>query len=610
MRYRKDVQMLRGIAVLLVVLFHLRISGFESGFLGVDVFFVISGYLMAVMYEPGAKADFFAKRAQRLLPAYFATVLATLITALLITTPNDFAQVAMQAHFAAFFASNIGFWSENSYFSKAAFKPLLHLWSLGVEIQFYLFVPALYWVLHRMGRVGYVIIGAGSAAACFWVVGVSPKTSFFWMPFRLWEFLLGFGVARFLARRSLNSRPELAWVGLLSLLVILLIPIFPVNGEATNFLRGHPGMSAAAISAATAAVMLLRLPAVVQGSRTATALERLGDYSYSIYLAHFPVIVLMLYRPFAGTVLEAESATQLLITALLVAAISALLFRFVEAPTRRGALRAWRLTLAGAAAIGLATVGTSLQSLQMPESERAIYAAWEDRSTYRCGKVRRLLSPREISCEITPPGPRRGAILLVGNSHADSIKTTFAQAAAAQGVAVYFMVGNDPLLAGGISPQILIAEATSRKADAIVLHYSPGSLDASVVRAVAQLANEVGIRVSFVMPIPVWDRHVPQMLWAAAKHGRPLEVRTLEDYERTNARLSRGLSAITVPNFKVYAVAQVFCSSACALTSSAGRPYYFDSGHLTLTGSESLREVFSTAVHEAISAGEGRHARP
>ena len=195
MEYRKDIQILRGVAVLLVVFFHLEIAGFSSGFLGVDVFFVISGYLMAKMYEPSEKMTFFVKRARRLLPAYFAVVLVTVILATFTITPNDYAQVTRQAGFATFLIPNIGFWLENSYFDKAAFVPLLHLWSLGVEIQFYLLVPVLFWIFQKW-KAGYVLFLAGSAVLCFIIVGISPKTSFFWLPCRLWQFLIGFGIAR------------------------------------------------------------------------------------------------------------------------------------------------------------------------------------------------------------------------------------------------------------------------------------------------------------------------------------------------------------------------------------------------------------------------------
>ncbi|MDN5566628.1 MAG: acyltransferase, partial [Psychrobacter sp.] len=138
MNYRVDVQVLRGIAVVLVVLFHLGFSSIKSGFLGVDVFFVISGFLMAVLYDKNDIPKFYLRRAKRLLPAYYATIFFTLIFAYLLTTPNETAQVSSQAKYAIGFASNLGFWAQNSYFSKTEFNPLLHLWSLGVEMQFYL----------------------------------------------------------------------------------------------------------------------------------------------------------------------------------------------------------------------------------------------------------------------------------------------------------------------------------------------------------------------------------------------------------------------------------------------------------------------------------------
>ena len=135
MIYRKDIQILRGISVMLVVLFHLGFTLFQSGFLGVDVFFVISGFLMAILYSHDNKKEFFARRAKRLLPTYFIITLLTVCSAIFMVTPNEYAQVFSQSIYASSFSSNIGFWLQNSYFSKAEFNPLLHLWSLGVTIK-------------------------------------------------------------------------------------------------------------------------------------------------------------------------------------------------------------------------------------------------------------------------------------------------------------------------------------------------------------------------------------------------------------------------------------------------------------------------------------------
>lgn len=184
MEIRQDIQILRGLAVTFVVLFHLETIGLSSGFLGVDVFFVVSGFLMAILYKKGEAKKFFERRAKRLLPAYFATVIFTLLASLFIVLPSELGKVVTQSIYSLFFANNIGFWMQNSYFSKSDFNPLLHLWSLGVEIQFYLIVPLLIWFF-RKSKIFLLLALLSSFAACVFIVGLSPKTSFFMMPLRM-----------------------------------------------------------------------------------------------------------------------------------------------------------------------------------------------------------------------------------------------------------------------------------------------------------------------------------------------------------------------------------------------------------------------------------------
>jgi peptidoglycan/LPS O-acetylase OafA/YrhL len=615
--YRKDVQILRGIAVLLVVLYHLGASGFDSGFLGVDVFFVISGYLMAVMYTPSDKAAFFAKRARRLLPAYLAVVVLTLIAAIFVTTPADFAQVSNQSLFAAFFASNIGFWMENSYFDKEAFKPLLHLWSLGVEIQFYLLVPFLYWAFAR-ARVTYPLILAASALLCFYVVGVSPKTAFFWLPLRLWQFLIGFGVAMFVYKGEDGKNP-LTLLGAASIVAIIGIPFLAVDGQTNGFRSGHPGLVALLISVATATVLAFGVPERLKSNPISDRLERLGDYSYSIYLAHFPLIVLFLYEPFSGTVLEASSLGQTAALTLMIVCASALLFHLVEQPFRRGrAITAPHMMSAIAvlgvsaiAILGIGALGKMAQQATISEKEMAIYQAWFDRDVYRCGKINRIIHPRAISCEITTPiASPSHRVMLVGNSHADSIKATFAAAAQAQNVSVFFMVENDPLTperGGVVTPESLVKEAQARKAASIVLHYSPGSIDPHVIHQLAALARENSISLSFIMPVPVWgEKHVPRSLWRHLKQAEELPSQTIADYRNFNRTLVEGLAGIDGGALKVYQVADVLCRKVCLLSAENGKPLYFDEGHLTLTGSGMLRGVFDRVIADLPSPGGAR----
>lgn len=596
MKFRKDIQILRGIAVLLVVLFHLEIAGFSSGFLGVDVFFVISGYLMALIYDPANTPSFFSKRARRLLPAYFVTVIVTLLVCVFLTTPNDYGQVVTQALFATVFASNIGFWLENSYFNKESFKPLLHLWSLGVEIQFYVFVPLLHVIFTRV-RGSFFVVLAGSAVLSAVMVGISPKTAFFWLPCRLWEFLLGYGIARYgVDDRLRNAVP---WLGAAALAVVMCIPAIPLEGALPGFTRGHPGLAALVICLATAVTLAAGLPSVVANNPVADLLKKLGDCSYSVYLAHFPVIVLFLYRPFSGTVLKTSGLGQTAVLVLLVAAASAMLFKFVEQPFR-AAPHIWR----GVAAAAMVTLmvsqgGAMIQKALIPEKEMRIAQAWYDRDEYRCGKLNRILHPRAISCEITRPNSAPAhRVLLVGDSHADAIKSAFAASAERANVAVYFMVENNPLLAGGITPERLIEEARARRANTIVLHYSAPRIDRHAIGEVVALAKAHHLGVAFIMPVPAWDRHVPKMLWQNVKGEGGLSTQSLADYLRINRALLDWLSTIDYQRFKVYPVADALCQSSCLLVSKAGRPLYFDTAHLTQTGSRMLMPVFDRLMAE------------
>ncbi len=600
MEYRKDIQILRGISVLLVVLFHLEIGGFKSGFLGVDVFFVISGYLMAMLYNPERKWEFFVKRARRLLPAYFAIIVLTLLACMLITTPNDYDSVVKQTLFATFFTSNIGYWIENSYFSKSAFNPLLHLWSLGVEIQFYLLLPLLYWLFSKI-RGSYFVVLLGSLVACFYMTGISPKTAFFMLPFRLWEFLLGYGIAKLVFQGTLGKNEAMRWLGVAGLILLLAIPMIKVDGNAVNFIQGHPGLSALSVCLATALILGVGLPPVVENLRIAGWLEKIGQYSYSIYLIHFPLIVLFLYKPFSGTIFHTEAYWQTAVLIGLIIILSKEMYAFIENPLRSKPNIQRGLILCSIAILVLGPLGTIFQIMTIPEKEMLIYKAWTDQSEYRCGKIKRILNPSAISCEITEPldKPNR-RIMLVGNSHADSIKDTFKSAAQERNLSVHFIVSNSPLMVNGIAPENLIEEAKLHQIDTIVFHYAPGSVDASIIQKTVSLADAQNISSAFIMPIPVWRDHIPMALWKHLKLNDPLPSANLTDYQIHNQALIQGLATITSKKWKIYQVANYLCADDCKILDSSGKPLYFDATHLTLTGSEYLRKVFEQVVEDVI----------
>lgn len=442
MNYRADIQVLRGIAVLMVVLFHFGLTSFQSGFLGVDVFFVISGFLMAKLYQQGHVREFYARRAKRLLPAYYAIIVLTILAAAFLTVPSDFNQVKEQGIFALFFSSNIGFWLQNSYFSKAEFNPLLHLWSLGVEIQFYLFVP-LVALIYRKSKTLLTLCFLGSLAACLVIITVSPKTSFFMMPLRVWEFLLGYWAALHINNLT-QPHNKLRFIQWLLVPSLLCIPFIPVDGQALSLVTGHPASFALAVSVVTALALGIGLPEQLCRSIFGRVLEKLGKYSYSIYLVHFPIIVLSNYQAFGGTTLETNSLTSSLIQVLIVGILSFLSYHLIE---QRRFKAPFRVAITGTFAIAISIMLSQLiQHINFTEEQYKIFAAWDDRATYRCGKIFRVLNPSDRICPLENDrlGEKLEPVILVGNSHADSIKTSFANAASNNGYKTQFYVANNP----------------------------------------------------------------------------------------------------------------------------------------------------------------------
>ena len=145
MPFRRDLQILKGLSIVLVLCYHLKLPLFPSGYIGVDMFFVISGYLIAMAYNANSNKhtsiEFLIRRARRILPAYLVTLLLTLIVSIFLVNPVELAQLKRSSIYSLLMVPEIGFWMIGTYFVQEHFRPLLHFWYLGVQIQFYIFVP-------------------------------------------------------------------------------------------------------------------------------------------------------------------------------------------------------------------------------------------------------------------------------------------------------------------------------------------------------------------------------------------------------------------------------------------------------------------------------------
>jgi len=379
-RFRPDLEGLRAVAILLVLLYHAHVPGFGGGFVGVDVFFVLSGFLITgiLVRDLDAKGTislgaFYARRARRLLPAAAVALVVTLLASAVLLAPLEIAGVARDGLAAGLYVSNIGFALQATDYLQAAQapSPLLHFWSLSVEEQFYLLWPALLLLAarsvgrsHRALATVMAAVTVASLAASVILTQVAAPWAFFAPVTRAWELGLGALVA-VMAEGSLRlGRRTAIAAGLLGLAGIAGAGIGLDNG--TPF----PGVAATVPvigSALVIAAGLSRQAGVVSRLLTVAPMRWLGRISYSLYLWHWPVIVL----PAAalGASLPTYGRVALAVLAIPIAAASQ---RWIEEPFRRGRWigLAPRRTFAAAAGLMLTVgvVAVSLGALSSPAS--------------------------------------------------------------------------------------------------------------------------------------------------------------------------------------------------------------------------------------------------
>jgi len=240
-KYRREIDGLRALAVLSVILFHAGFEVLAGGFVGVDIFFVISGYLIATIIVTDLEdkkfslLNFYERRARRILPALFLVMLVSIPFAWLWLIPSDLKDFSKSLIAVPLFVSNILFWRESGYFDAAAeFKPLLHTWSLAVEEQYYLVFPLLLIFLWRFKRgfVLFALIGifVASLALSDWAVDAKPAAAFYSLFTRGWELLVGVLVALFLLiRKDFEPSRKSAEFGSLVGLILIFYSIFTFN---------------------------------------------------------------------------------------------------------------------------------------------------------------------------------------------------------------------------------------------------------------------------------------------------------------------------------------------------------------------------------------------
>lgn len=337
MDYRREIDGLRAIAVVPVVLFHAGFNVFSGGFVGVDVFFVISGYLITSIILGDLErcrfslAGFYERRARRILPALFLVVLVCFPIAWLCLLPDDMQDFSQSLVAVSLFASNILFCSEAGYFDSAGeLKPLLHTWSLAVEEQYYLIFPVFMVLIWKIGRGWLLWSMAAIAAASLWLaqwgIQSQPAAAFYLLPSRAFELLIGALAAVYLGKADrVRPRPIISQAGAIFGL-LLVLGAMRFFDQQTPF----PGVNALIPVVGTVLIILLADKNTVVGRILgAKVLVGIGLVSYSAYLWHHPLFA------FARHVSVVEpGAVVFCLLAAVSFALAYLSWRVVETPFR------------------------------------------------------------------------------------------------------------------------------------------------------------------------------------------------------------------------------------------------------------------------------------
>lgn len=362
MQHRPDIDGLRALAVLPVVLYHAGADWFSGGFVGVDVFFVISGYLITrTLCEDHAAGrfslvSFYERRIRRIVPAFVVVVVVTCLVGFVLFAPKEYLSLSKSVVAAIAFLSNVFFFRQTGYFDEASeLKPLLHTWSLSVEEQFYIVFPIVLYACYRLAPKAVVPIllalAAASLSLSVWATGTAPEFNFFLPLTRAWELLVGaiLATSAMGASAPLKVREALAWTGL----ALILAPIH-VYDPTTPF----PGLAAIPPTVG-AALLIMAAPGTVPGRiLSLRPLAYVGLMSYSLYLWHWPILVFARYvnlEPLGGA-----AATVAVGAALVVSAWSLVC---VERPFRKRDAVGRRTIFVGAGAasaclLALGVVGT------------------------------------------------------------------------------------------------------------------------------------------------------------------------------------------------------------------------------------------------------------
>lgn len=633
MTYRNDIDGLRAIAVLLVILSHVHLL--PGGYIGVDIFFVISGFLIAPRVLSDIQAgtfstkNFYTRRAKRLLPQVYLLILVCFALTYLLFLPSDFIAFSKSAIATVFYGSNFYFLSQAGYFAPDAItQPLLHTWSLAVEEQFYFVIPIVIYILSKLGVpiLGLIVIGIASFTISAVTTPIWTDTNFYMLPFRVWEFIIGALIAYApYAPRKIRDVAALLGVAIIGW------SVFSLN-ETSVF----PGINALPVVIGTALIIWSGSATFLAKTLATYPMRITGRASYSLYIWHWPIIVFYAYYSFNDF---SPIAQIIMIIATFI--VGFLLWYVWEEPIRKSkallpatfmSTIAVSMTLTIASLVFIITNG---MPSRLNEEARIMAETTDEKSEFLSNCIFPI-NPESISddahklCTLGV-AHERPSFALWGDSFAAAMAYGLSLEAEKQGRSgVLLSVNSCPPLIGadswweGTKGACLRSNENAIKAfkelgiKTVYMHaswvafnnaeyvksfpHSSGSgeddTQAAINNMVKNTISELqqnGITPVFVEGIPTFGGNIVQQLTQKIQTGSSINLaKPMKILEEELTRYKIAVDSLSdVQNLKP---SQILCGTDSCPASYNGKGVTYDGGHLSMTGSKALGALFAESL--------------
>lgn len=602
MNFREDIQGLRALAVLSVVIYHISPFHLPGGFIGVDIFFVISGYLIIgqiykkVLENRFAFKEFYVKRFKRLFPAYFATVAISSVFAFIYFLPGEFTNYSWSLISSCLYISNFYFYTKSGYFdTELQGSPLLHTWSLSVEEQFYALVPILLVVCYKFFKkksvLALILVAAISFLLCIYFSRTDISFAFFSSVTRFWQFILG-GLVSIYAHQLTKQKAVSEVVSIMSIVTLV----------ACCFLMSHddfPGIKAIIPTLATTLVLAFGKSSYYTYKLLAIRPAKFfGDISYSLYLWHWPVIIFYILH------FERDlTAKDKVIVFVLSTALGILSYYFIEERFRRGK-QSSASTIFRVAALSCAICAASFALIQVNESRFTD----QQRSYEQFMLNYKADNFRSGTCFLTKKHPdisfyqkklcltqsdTKENIVLLGDSHAahwysainnaiDNDKQTLSQITASGCKPTIEYKGEKrctELMRWAIN-DILYFE----NYDSVVISARWKMSDLKPLLKTIEKFQSRGMKVLVLGPIVEYTQPLPRLLAQTNTEKKLINSSMYGSISKIDTKFN---NALTTEGVEYYSVLKSICEdkSHC-ITLHQNEPIQFDYGHLTSKGAE------------------------